>query len=103
MFQNRDYKKMTGVSNFNNSIKDIKEMITYFRNKNNKSKKKYKQHKMLAKKIKSFDRIVIFATTSSSITLSGTENGLIAIPLSTATACGLSIGNKVIYGIVMQK
>ena len=28
---------------------------------------------------------------------------LIATPISTATSCGLSIGNKVIYEIIMQK
>ena len=29
--------------------------------------------------------------------------GLIAIPFSVEAACGLSIGNKVIYEVVMQK
>ena len=35
--------------------------------------------------------------------LSVTGIGLIAIPISTATACGLSITNKVLYEVVMQK
>ena len=35
--------------------------------------------------------------------LSLTGIGLIAIPISTATACGLSIGNKVIYEIIINK
>ena len=35
--------------------------------------------------------------------MSVTGIGLIAIPKSNATACGLSIGKKVIYEIVMQK
>ena len=39
----------------------------------------------------------------SSITLSLTGNGLIVIPISTATACGLSIGNKVLYEIIINK
>ena len=37
------------------------------------------------------------------VILSVTRIGLIAIPISVATACGLSIGNKVIYEIVRQK
>ena len=45
----------------------------------------------------------IIATTSSSFTLSLTGFALIAIPISTATACGLSIGNKVIYEIIINK
>ena len=96
-------KKINDVKSFNNHINNIKEMITYFKDKNNKSKKRYKNYKTITTILKSFDTFVIIATTSSSITLSLTGSGLIAIPLSTATACGLSIGNKVLYEIVMQK
>ena len=67
-------------------------MITYFKNK--KSKKKYKQHKTITIILKSFDTFVIIATTSSSITLSLT--GIVLIVISTASACALSIGNKVL-------
>ena len=35
--------------------------------------------------------------------MSLTGNGLIVIPISTATACGLSIGNKVISEIIRNK
>ena len=49
---------------------------------------------MITTILKSFDTIVIFDTTTSSITLCLTGIGLIATPISTATACGLSIGNK---------
>ena len=78
-------------------------MITYFIDKNKKSKKRYKKYKTLTTILKSFDTFVIIATTSDSSTLSLTGFGLIVIPISTATACGLSIGNKVLYEIVMQK
>ena len=71
-------------------------MITSFKNKNHKSKKKNKKHKTLTTILKPFDTFVIFATTSSSITPSLTGIGLIAIPISTATACGLPISNEVI-------
>ena len=53
--------------------------------------------------LKSFDLFVIVATTSSSITLNQMGNGLLALPISTATACGISIGTKVKNGITMQK
>ena len=35
-------KKINDVNSFNNHINNIKEMITYFKDKNHKSKKKYK-------------------------------------------------------------
>ena len=96
-------RKINDVNSFNNHISNIKEMITYFKDKNNKSKKRYKNYKTITTILKSFDTFVIIATTSSSITLSLTGIGLIAIPISTATACGLSIGNKVLYEIIINK
>ena len=78
-------------------------MITYFKDKNHKSKKKHKKYKTITTILKSFDTFVIIATTSSSITLSLTGIGLIVIPISTASACALSIGNKVIYEIIINK
>ena len=74
-------KKLKDVNSFNNSINNIKEMITYINFKNNKSKKEYKKYKTLSTILKSFDTIVIIATTSSSITLSPTGIGLIMIPI----------------------
>ena len=96
-------KKLNDVNSFNNHIINIKEMITYFKDKNHKSKKKYKKYKTITTILKSFDTFVIIATTSSSITLSLTGIGLIVIPISTASACALSIGNKVIYEIIINK
>ena len=58
---------------------------------------------MLTTLLKSFDKFVIFAETSSCFTLSLTGVGLIVIPVSTATACGFSICNKVLYGIIINK
>ena len=78
-------------------------MITYFKEENNKSKKKYKKHKTITTILKSFDTFVLIATLSKSITLSLTVIGLKVMPISTATACGLSVGNKVIYEIIINK
>ena len=47
-------KKINDVNSFNNSINNIKEMITYLRDKNNKSKMKYKKYKTLTTILKSF-------------------------------------------------
>ena len=38
-------KKLNDVNSFNNHINNIKEMITYFEDKNHKSKKRYKKIK----------------------------------------------------------
>ena len=90
-------KKINDGNSFNNHINNIKELITYFKDRNNKSKKKYKKYKTLTTILKSFDTFVIIATTSNSITLSLTGRGL------TATACGLTIGNKVIDEVIKNK
>ena len=58
---------------------------------------------MLTTILKSFVTFLIFATTSTSITLSLTGISLMVIPMSTGLACGLTISNKVINEIVMQK
>ena len=96
-------KKLNDVDSFNNHINNIKEMITYSKDKNNKSEKKYKKYKPITTILKSFDTFVIIATTSSSITLSLTGIGLLVIPISTASACVFSVGNKIIYEIIINK
>ena len=63
-------KKLNDVNRFNNHINNIKEMITYFGDKNNKSKMRYKNYKTITTVLKSFDTFVIIATTSRSFTLS---------------------------------
>ena len=78
-------------------------MITYFKDKNYKSKKKHKKYKTITTILKSFDTVVVIATTSSSITLSLTGIGLIVIPISTSISRGLAIPNKVLYEIVLRK
>ena len=96
-------KNINDVNSFNNHVNNIKEMITYFKDKNHKSKKRYKKYKTITTILKSFYTFVIIATTLSSITLSLTGIGLIVIPISTASACALSIGNRVIYEMIINK
>ena len=96
-------KKINDVNSFNNHINNIKEMITYFRDKNNKSKKRYKNYKTLNTVLESVDSIVIIAATSSSISLSITGIGLIILPISAGIACGLSLGNKILHKLILNK
>ena len=64
---------------------------------------KCKKHKTLTTIFTSFDTFVNIALTTSSIALILTGFGLKATPISTASACAFSIGNKVIYEIIITK
>ena len=96
-------KKINDVNSFNNHINNIKELITYFKDKNNKSKKRYKNYKTLNTILESVDSIVIIAATSTSITLSITGIGLIVLPVSAGIACTLSLVNKILHKIILNK
>ena len=96
-------KKINNVNSFNNHINNIKEMITYFKDKNNKSKKRSKKYETLNTILESVDSIVIIGATSTSITLSVTGIGLIVLPISAGIACGLSLGNKILHKIIINK
>ena len=87
-------KKLNVVNSFKNHNNNIKETITYFKDKNNKARKNYKKYKTITKILKSFDTFGNIATTSSSLTFTLTGISLVAIPIPTATACGSSIGNR---------
>ena len=52
-------KKLNDVNIFNNHIINNKEMITYFKDKNNKSKKRSKNYKTLNTVVEPVDSIVI--------------------------------------------
>ena len=96
-------KKLSDVNSFNNHINNIKEMITYFKDKNKKSKTRYKNYKTLNTLLESVDSIVIIGATSTSITLSITGMGLIFLPISAGIACTLSLGNKVLHKSIINK
>ena len=96
-------KKINDINSFDNHVNNIKEIITYFKDKNNKSKKRYKNYKTLNTILESVDSIVIIGATSTSITLSITGIGLIILPISAGIACGLSLGNKVLHKLIINK
>ena len=96
-------KKINDVNSFNNHINNIKKMITYFKDKNHKSKKTCKNYKTLNTILESVDSIVIITATSTSITLSITGISLVILPISAGVACGLSLGNKVLHKLIINK
>ena len=96
-------KRLNDVNSFNNHITNIKEMITYFKDKNNKSRKRYKNYKTLNTVLESVDSIVIIGATSTSITLSITGFGLIILPIAAGIACTLSLGNKILHKLIINK
>ena len=75
-------------------------MVQYFKDENNKSKKRYRIYKTINTKLESVDSIVIIGETSTSITLSITSVGL---PISDGIACTLSLGNKVLHKTIIKK
>ena len=81
----------------------LKKWLLTSKTKNNKSKKKYKNYKTLNTVLESVDSIVIIAATSTSITLSVTGIGLIVSPITAGIACGLSLGNKVLHKLIINK
>ena len=78
-------------------------MITYFKDKNKKSKKKYKNHKTLNTILESVDSTVIIGATSTSITVSIIGIGLIILPISSGIVCTLSLSNKVLHKLIISK
>ena len=96
-------KKLNDVNSFNNHISNIKEMIIYFKDKNNKSKKRYRKYRTLNTILESVDSIVIFGATSMSPSLSVTGVGLIILPISAGIACTLSLANKVLHKTIVNK
>ena len=96
-------KRLNDVNSFNNHINNIKEKITYFKDKNHKSKKRYKNYKTLNTVLESVDSIVIIAASSTSITLSVTGIGLIVLPISAGIVCTLSLGNKISHELIINK
>ena len=95
--------KVNDVNSFNNHIVNIKEMIICFKHINNKSKKRCKNCKTLNTILESVESIVIIGATSTSTTLSVIGIGLVVLPISAGNACTLSLGNKLLHKIIINK
>ena len=77
-------------------------MLTYLKDKNNKSKTKYKIYKTPTSILESVDSIVNIGATTVSVTVSVTGVDLIVVPMFAGIACALSLGNKVIHKILQN-
>ena len=96
-------EKKIDVNSFNNHINNIKGMMTNFEDKNIKSNRKYKNYKTLNTILEPVDSIIIIAATSTSLTLSITGVGLFILPISAGIARTLSLGNKVVPKLIINK
>ena len=96
-------KKIYDVNSFNNSVNNIKGKITYFKDKNLKSNKRYKKYKTLNTVLESIDSIVIIGATSTSITLSVIGFGFVILPISAGIACVPSLSNKGLQKLIRNK
>ena len=61
-------------------MNNFKKTINYFKDKNQRSKKRYEQYKTLNTILESIDEFFIIGATSISVTLSITGVGLIILP-----------------------
>ena len=77
-------------------------MIKHSKHKN-KSKKRYKNYKTLNTVLETVESIIIPGATSLSITLSLTGVVLTVLPISAAVARTLSLGNKVLPKLIINK
>ena len=93
-------KKLKDTKNSNNPINNRKEKITYFRDGNYKSKKRYEKGDVSCTKTELVGTIIDNATTSSSVTLSATWFDLIVEPISTGNTAELTLNKKVLFEII---
>ena len=99
--EQRSGKTINDVKKYKNHINNTKEMITYFKDKNLKSKKKHKNSKTLNTILESVETNVIIGAMSTSLNPSVTGIGL--INLIAGIACTLSLGNKILLKMITNK
>ena len=78
-------------------------MIFYFKDINQKSKKRCEKYKTLKTLLESIDTIAIIGATSPSIKLPVKGIGWNFLPISAGNACTLSLSNKVLLQIIINK
>ena len=94
---------MKDANCFKNAIKNIEEIFTYSKDKNLKPKKKYKILKTLTSILEPVDTVVNIGATTTSATLPVTGVDLIVAPNSARSASALSLANKILHEILMNK
>ena len=77
-------------------------MITYFKDKSNKSKKKYKIYKTLNTILESVDTIIFIEATSFFLFFRLLVLVRFFLPISAGIACTLSLGNQILHKIIIN-
>ena len=96
-------KKINEVNSFDNSITDINEKPTYYKEKDHKSATKNEKHRTLTSIIDSVDTVVSTRALTSCATLSVTAVGIILVPISAGVSFALSLGNKGLHKMNIHK
>ena len=95
-------EKNNDVNSFDNSVNNIEETTTFFNDKAHKSKKN-KNFKTVITILKSLDSSINFGATFTFKSLSIIGIKLNILPISAGVACTLSIGNKVLHKLIINK
>ena len=74
-------KNSNDVNSSDNHMNNIKEMITYFKDKRQKSKKRYKNYETPNTILESIDKIIFIGATSKSVISSITGVVLTILPI----------------------
>ena len=96
-------KKLNDVNSFIKRINKTKEMLTYFKDKNQKPKNIYKKSKTLTSMLEPIDTVFIIGSNATSVTLSKTGLGLRILPTTDRIVCSKSIANKVLHKLIINK
>ena len=95
--------KLNDVKSSNISIINFKEVIIYFENKNQKSKKRSNTFKKPACKTESVNTVANNSATTLPITFSVFDAGFIPVLISAGIASALSLSNKALHKTITKK
>ena len=103
MINKRLQSEIQKVNSFNNSIQNISLMMKYYEMEENKNKKKYTKYNLINYLINSTDGLIIIGTTSASVTLSITGEGIIVVPITAGVGCATGILVKICSRYLKKK
>ena len=101
--EKRSQKKLNDVNDFKNSNINAKEMITYFKDQNPKSKTQFENYKTLASILEAVHTVFYNAATTNSAILTVAGVRLVVIPLSSAVSYALSLCYLVIQKKTLKR
>ena len=93
---------MNDLNSSNILIKNIRELVSYLKDTNRKSKMKYNFFKTLTSILESVDTVAFIGSTTMFMTLLVTAVGLIVVPISAGIVCALSLSIKLLHKITLK-